>query len=473
MRGRMRGLVLALVVVVVALGSVALGQNQGASTGGAPALPGFHPDPSICRAGDWYYIVTSSMTLFPGLPIYRSKDLRSWEHIGDALSDPEWRGILKLHDFRGQWAPTLRYRDGLFYLVGIERLGRENFYVTAKDPAGPWSEPVWLEGIGIDPCIFWDDDGRTYLLTAWSPHDKSKYIPNQVEIYMNEIDLKTGKLIGERHYLTTGAFENSITAEGPHLYKVGDTYYLMIAEGGSMSRHCATVFTSQKVTGPYTPCLHNPALHVGKRPEYPFCGAGHADLVQTPDGKWYGVFLAWRTGSFLGRETFICPVEFREDGVYFHHDQCIAGTIKELPGYRYECSLPGVRAKRVLSLNFSETLTVSTERDGFGAGLILYREKCHYYYLAKEKGRLELMKAEGPNNLDHRVVARTTWKEDQVDMRVTCDGKELQFEYAAPGSGKWQHIGGAQSLAPIEYGDGFGGPMVGKMAGRVFRQKRP
>ena len=433
-----------------------------------PALPGFHPDPSICRAGDWYYLVTSSMTLFPGLPIYRSRDLRTWEQIGDVLSDPEWRGILKLHDFRGQWAPTLRYRDGLFHLVGTERFGRENFYISAKDPAGPWSEPVWLEGQGIDPCVFWDDDGRTYLMAVCDSHDRSKWIPGQVEIYLHEIDLKTGKLIGKRFYLTTGAFKDSVVAEGPHLYKIDGTYYLMIAEGGSHAKHCATVFTSSKVTGPYEPCAHNPALFVGKRPDYPICGAGHADLVQAPDGNWYGAFLATRTGSILGRETFVCPVELKADGLYFHPETSLAGTMAELPGYRYECSLPGVRVKRVLDMKFQEVLTVSSAQDGVGAGLIVYREKCHYYLLAKEKGRLELLKANGPENLNQRIVAREPWRDDCVDLRVVSDGKSLQFEYAAPGSSNWKKIGEVQDLNTVAHGLNYGGLMIGRMSGRRF-----
>jgi len=442
--------------------------DANAASGMRPALPGFHPDPSICRAGDWYYMVTSSMTLFPGLPIYRSKDLKNWEQVGDALSDSEWRGVLKLHDFRGQWAPTLRYHNGLFHLVGTERFGRENFYITAKDPAGPWSEPVWLEGIGIDPCVFWDDDGRTYMMAVWDSHDRSKWIPGQVEIYMHEVDLKTGKLIGERFYLTTGAFKDSVVAEGPHLYKINGTYYLIIAEGGSLDRHCTTVFTSDKVTGPYVPCKHNPALHVGARPDYPICGAGHSDIVQAPDGRWYAAFLATRTGSFIGRETFVCPVEFKSDGLYFQIERCLSGTCKELPGYRYECSLPGLRVKRVTDFAFQEVLTVSSVKQGIGAGLVVYREKCHYYFLAKEKGRIELLKANGPENLDQRIVARAPWKDDKVALRVTCDGKTLQFEYAAPGSGNWEKIGNPQDIKPVNHGPAFGGLMLGRMSGRRF-----
>ncbi|HMB24188.1 MAG TPA: glycoside hydrolase family 43 protein, partial [Anaerolineales bacterium] len=200
-----------------------------------PILPGFYPDPSVCRVGEDYYLVTSTFEYFPGLPIFHSRDLVHWRQIGHVLDRPSQ---LPLDDIRfsgGLYAPTIRYSNGRFYVINTLVSGKTksgNFIVTATDPAGPWSEPYWLESApGIDPSLFFDDDGR-----VWYTGNR---IPAQVqfeghrEIWLQELDLQSMSLVGDTYSLWDGAIRGGVHAEAPHLYKVDGRYYLMIAEGGT------------------------------------------------------------------------------------------------------------------------------------------------------------------------------------------------------------------------------------------------
>ena len=184
-----------------------------------PILPGFNPDPSICRVNDDYYLVTSSFTWYPGLPIYHSKDLVNWEIIGHAINRPDMIDMNNLNDNDGIWAPTIRYHDGLFYLITTANKSGGNFYVTASDPKGPWSDPVWLKNaIGIDPSLFWDEDGKCYYTgNSW---DFKKSWPGQCAVWIQELDLSQKKLVGERKILSYGHANNATFAEGPHIYKI-------------------------------------------------------------------------------------------------------------------------------------------------------------------------------------------------------------------------------------------------------------
>ena len=286
-----------------------------------PILPGCHPDPSICRVGDDYYLVTSTFEYFPGLPVFHSTDLASWNRIGHVVTREGQLDYAGIASSGGLYAPTIRHHEGLFYLVctlvdqaDASRGG--NFLMTASDPAGPWSDPVWLDADGIDPSIFFDDDGRvwlhgTRLARAQQWHD-------QTEVWVREFDLATMSLTGPEHVIWNGALLNAVWAEGPHLYKVDGTYYLLAAEGGTEIHHAVCVARSESVTGPYEGNRANPVLthrHLGRRADV--VGTGHADLFQAVDGSWWAVLLAMRPyGGYhypLGRETFLVPVSW-EDG---------------------------------------------------------------------------------------------------------------------------------------------------------------
>ncbi|WBB77746.1 glycoside hydrolase family 43 protein [Micromonospora sp. WMMD882] len=266
-----------------------------------PVLPGFHPDPSVCRVGDDYYLVCSSFEYFPGVPIFHSRDLVHWEQIGNVLDRP---GQLTLPPSTassgGVYAPTLRHHDGRFWLIVTNCAdGGGNLLVTAEDPAGPWSDPVRLPGVpGIDPDLTWDDEGDCWCTYAG--------------IEQVRIDPRTGRTIGEPRRLWSGA-PGAQAPEAPHLYRVGGYWYLLIAEGGTERGHAVSVARATAPGGPYEPCPANPVLtHRGTN--RPIQNTGHADLVEAADGSWWLVLLGVRPGGgtpgwhVLGRETFLAPV---------------------------------------------------------------------------------------------------------------------------------------------------------------------
>ena len=291
------------------------------STASNPILPGCHPDPSICRVGDEFFLVTSTFEYLPGLPIHRSADLVDWELIGHAIDRPGMLDLDGMASSSGLYAPTLRHHDGRFWLV-CTRVDQAdpsrggNFLITAEDPAGPWSEPAWLDVDGIDPSLFFDDDGRAWM--HGTRPARSPQWPGQTEIWLRELDVSARALIGPEHVLWRGAVIGAVWAEGPHLYRIGGRYYLVAAEGGTEMHHAVSVARADAVTGPYTGAPSNPVLshrQLGRTAD--IVATGHADLVQAPDGGWWAVLLAMRPygglHANLGRETFLAPVVW-EDG---------------------------------------------------------------------------------------------------------------------------------------------------------------
>lgn len=273
-----------------------------------PILSGSHPDPSICRVGPDLYLVTSSFEWFPGLPVFHSRDLVHWRPLGHVLDRPSQLPLDGIRPSGGLYAPTIRYHDGTFYVActlvdGTAETG--NFIVTASDPSGPWSEPYWLgEPSSFDPSLLFDDDGRVWF-HATRPTDSAGH----TEIWLRELDPASLKLTGPEHVIWQGALRDAVWAEGPHLYRIGDFYYLLAAEGGTALDHAVCVARSTRVTGPYQGNPRNPVLthrHLGA--DHPIGATGHADLVQTADGHWWAVLLAIRPGGNLGRETFLTPV---------------------------------------------------------------------------------------------------------------------------------------------------------------------
>lgn len=267
-----------------------------------PILRGFHPDPSICRVGEDYYLVVSSFEYFPGLPIYHSRDLVNWRQIGNCLQRAEEFPLMEVGDSGGVWAPTIRWHEGVFYVTAtLEKFG--NFIVTAADPAGTWSSPVWLPEIGgIDPSIFFEH-GRVYYCT-------NEALTSPEAISLEEIDVTTGRIIGKRKEIWSGIGAHFL--EAPHLYHIGGWYYLMVAEGGTFFTHMETIARSKSLWGPYEGCPHNPILTNMCDRSWQVQCAGHGDLVEDAQGNWWmvhlGIRLARRTMTHLGRETFLTPV---------------------------------------------------------------------------------------------------------------------------------------------------------------------
>ena len=288
-----------------------------------PIIAGFYPDPTIVRAGDDFYLATSSFAYFPGVPIFHSKDLVNWTQIGHILDRPSQLNLDSAGVSRGIFAPALSYHDGTFYMITtlIDRGG--NFYVTAKNPAGPWSDPIWLSEIdGIDPSFFFDDDGKAYILNNGPPVGEPLYSGHRA-IWIQQYDLAARKLVGPRTMIVNGGVDLSkkpIWIEAPHIFRRNGTYYLICAEGGTADQHSEVVFRSDAVMGPYIPYTRNPILtqrHLDPTRSFPVETTGHADFVETPNGDWWAVFLGTRNyGRDLwntGRETFLLPVTW-EDG---------------------------------------------------------------------------------------------------------------------------------------------------------------
>lgn len=297
-------------------GPVPQGQYQN------PVLAGFFPDPSIVRSGNDYYMTVSSFTYTPGLPILHSRDLVNWQLVGYALTRESQLDMAGLQVSRGIFAPTMRYHDGTYYIITtvVDRGG--NFILSATDPAGPWSDPVWLPEVeGIDPDIFFDDDGRVYIAHNGDP-EQSLYEGHKA-IWLWEYDLANQKIIADsQKLLVNGGVDLStkpIWIEAPHLYKHDGWYYLLCAEGGTADQHSAVIFRSRNLSEPFVPYSGNPILTqrdlAAERPD-PITTAGHADFVQLPDNSWWAVFLASRAYQQryynTGRETFLLPVTWQD-----------------------------------------------------------------------------------------------------------------------------------------------------------------
>jgi xylan 1,4-beta-xylosidase len=283
-----------------------------------PILAGFYPDPNICRVGGDYYLVNSSFAYFPGIPVFHSTDLVNWQQIGNVVDRPGQLNYRGLGVSRGIFAPSLSHHDGLYYLICTFVDAGGNFVMTARNPGGPWSDPIWLGFDGIDPSLFFDDDGRAWVLNNGAPPDDKPLYSGHRAIYLQEFDVADRKMVGSRTIVVNGGASlasHPVWIEGPHLFKKDGMYYLICAEGGTGEQHSEVVFRSQAVGGPYLPGPRNPILTQRDLPEdrpQPITCTGHAELVETGHGEWWSVFLGCRPyadGRFnTGRETFMLPV---------------------------------------------------------------------------------------------------------------------------------------------------------------------
>lgn len=477
-----------------------------------PILPGFHPDPSICRAGDDYYICCSSFTWYPGLPIYHSRDLVNWELAGHAISRPGMVTLDGVKDKDGVWAPTIRHHDGTWYIFCNVSNGG-NFYITARDVRGPWSDPVFIKDApGIDPDIFWDDDGRSYLLANSGKFPGRKYSAS-TSIWLQEIDLKSGRLLGERKYLTSGHALNAKYAEGAHLYKTDGRYVLTVAEGGTDFNHAVTLLTSKSLTGPYLPQQVNPVLSQRQFGHgCPLQCVGHADLVQTPAGDWYAVALGKRMVDgrhAFTRETFLCPVEIQDGEFIFNPGRggmtldiprpnlpespvaplsgddgfdgaqlrsywsfnriprtafhSLGGgqiTLRLMPEVIDSLVSPAMIMRRITSHSYSATtrMTFSARKPGEQAGLVLYRNTGAYVALLRTASGLSVVES-------GRVTATVPYSGKDVCLRLTASGMTATLEYGpAEDNMQTATVVGLVPLADDRKLNRFNGPGIGVYA---------
>lgn len=294
----MKRLLVTAITFCITLCAMAQGQYRN------PIIPGYHPDPSICRVGDTFYLVNSSFEYFPGVPIFKSQDLIHWTQLGNVLTRDSQLPLKGATSWLGIYAPTIRYNDGTWYMITTNVGNGGNFLVTAKQPEGPWSEPVWLKQQGIDPSLYFED-GHCYMVSN----------PNSA-LALCEIDPVSGKQLTESKPIWRG--DGGRYVEGPHIYKKDGYYYLLASEGGTELNHHLTIARSRSIWGPYESNPANPILTNCnyKGQDEQIQGTGHGDFVQAADGSWWIVFLAYRNfgGSYhhLGRETYLAPVEWKE-----------------------------------------------------------------------------------------------------------------------------------------------------------------
>lgn len=276
-----------------------------------PVITGLHPDPSICRVEDTFYLVASTFEYFPGIPVYESRDLVRWKCIGHCLTRREQLELKDCHLSGGIYAPSIRYWKGRFYVTATNVSHRGNFVVSASRPEGPWSDPVWLEAGGIDPSLYFEGE-RAYLTTNESRRGEKG-------IYLYEIDLDTGKCLGPERLISKGCVGRF--PEAPHLYRIRGNYYLLLAEGGTEYGHMVTIQRSENLLGPYVSCPYNPIVSHRDMEDMRIMCTGHGDLTEDQNGNWWMVLLGVRTLTNetdmrmlhnLGRETFLAPVVWKD-----------------------------------------------------------------------------------------------------------------------------------------------------------------
>lgn len=488
-----------------------------------PILPGFYPDPSICRVGEDYYLVTSTFAYFPGVPIFHSKDLVHWKQIGNILDREEQIDLSGLRHSEGIFAPTIRYYQGTFYMITTNVGHGGNFIVTAKDPAGPWSNPYFLGSNGIDPSLFFDDDGKCYYCGTQERREGAKYYGDN-EIFVQEFDLETMSLVGESYAIWHGALRDVVWPEGPHIYKKDGKYYLLIAEAGTAHEHAVTVACGDSLKEPFTGHKGNPILthrHLGIN--YPIVNVGHGDLVETQNGEWYMVTLASRPyGGYyrnLGRETFLVPVCWEngwpvvnvgiglvEDTVevpnlpvtpvpplpekedfdydmlpfrflYLRNPKLENYSLSERKGY-LRMKLAPERLKDQVSPSFVgirqtgmsyvlETKMDFTPRSNSEeAGLVLVQSNLYHYRLTstleQEDRVLQLVKC---YNGEEEVLTRVKYgavQSNELQLRVTAKLQDLTFEYSFDGK-EYQMIadGVDARMLSTDVAGGFVGTVAG------------
>lgn len=407
-----------------------------------PLLPGFHPDPSVCLGHDGaYYIVTSSFMWQPALPIYRSEDFREWSLVGHALADFSAFDVDGLHDDDGVWAPTIRFHDGTYYIAfTFHGEKTRNYIVTAKDAAGPWSRPIHIEegDGGIDPSIFFDEPeaGRAEGKCYWCQESTARKQEwrGHTEIWVQELDLAQMRLVGRREYISSGVFPNAKNAEGPHIYKIGNDYLLIHAEGGTSFDHAATAMKAKSVFGTYTPLRTNPLITRRDRGiDSPLQATGHADIVRAKGetNRYWAVFLGKRPIGedhrvVLGRETFACPAIWRDGEMVFEDRRMIEGRIVT-PEEECEVLIPGAKVRRVRDWVFDETVEAKD-----GEAMILYHSADAKITL-DGPGRLRMKSDDGLTIQCYRDGELV--KEES--SKVIC-GRHTRFNGLGVGIVKWR-----------------------------------
>jgi xylan 1,4-beta-xylosidase len=476
-----------------------------------PIIPGFYPDPSVCRVGEDYYLVNSSFEYFPGIPVFHSRNLADWRQIGHCLTSRSQLDVTGRKSSGGISAPTIRHHNGLFYVVATDVGGRGNFMVTAADPAGSWSDPLYVHEAGFDPSLFFDDDGRCYYTSQEGSGSAS-------HIIQYEIDVVSGRLIGSKRYLWEGTGE--IWTEGPHLYKINRSYYLFAAAGGTGIDHQEIVAGSRFPEGPFIPCPQNPILS-HRTTANPVQCTGHADLFEDQNNHWWAVFLAVRRFdngfSMLGRETFLTPVQWKNgwpvmgdngnvglsmkgplpsprigQDFAFHEDFdgkdlsvgfCFvrnpepgSWSLTERPGWMRLFGNPATLSdqaspafvghrQRVFNAIFRTRLLFTPLREGEEAGLVVrLSERAHYDLAVVRRDSVNEIFVRSRCNDTSVVVGREVIEGTEVILQIESSAIDYTFSFSTD-SGSYSPIAvlGAKEISP-ESNALFTGAVIGMYA---------
>lgn len=388
-----------------------------------PVLPGFCPDPSVVRVGEDYYIAVSTFEWWPGVRIYHTKDLRHYRQLPSPLCRKSQLNMEGNPDSCGIWAPDLTYADGKFWLVftdvktrdGSRYYNTHNYVVWTTDIEGEWSEPVYLNSTGFDPSLFHDTDGKSYFVNM---------VNGFGGIQVCEFDREEKKLVGQGKIVCKGTGRKF--TEGPHIYHIGDWYYLMMAEGGTSYEHCETMCRSKNLWGDYEADPGNPILTSDRENPAALQKCGHADLVCTQNGEWYLFHLCSRPdgggNSILGRETAVQNVYWNEEGWLRlscggRYGQMTAQPPKGIPEATWDQQEDGGQPEGKRSLYEFTTLRIPAE------GLVSFDAR---------KGWIRLYGKEFPNSCFQ--VSLLAKKQEKKKSGMIC-GMEFTPESERQGAG--------------------------------------
>lgn len=338
-----------VLIIIISLYYLTIAYSQ---TYENPIITGMNSDPSVCRVGNDFYLTTSSCGYFPGIPIYKSSDLINWQLIGHCITRPEQMDFLDMTINAGLWATTIRYNKGVFYVICTHMKENRNFFVTATNPAGEWSDPVYIDtkGYTYDPSLFFDDDGKVYFNYTLG-HGKNVS-------QLSEIDIKTGKVLTQPKDIWFGG--GGFGAEGAHIYKINNYYYIINAEGGNINQ-AVVLGRSKNIYGPYELCPTNPIVSNKENRQYLFQGTGHGELIQYTDNSWWLIVHGIRNyGSFdalhsvLGRETILLPVTWKDNWPVVNDNKPVTRKI----------NYKGIAAKKA-PISFEDDFTSSVLKLGW------------------------------------------------------------------------------------------------------------
>ncbi len=376
-----------------------------------PIIKGFNPDPSICRVDEDFYLVTSTFEFFPGVPVYHSKNLVNWELINYCLTTDTQLPLEGAEASGGIYAPTIRYHEGVFFMTTTNVSNGGNFIVHTKDIYGKWSEPAYVDQGGIDPSLFWDDDGECYFVSNGLDEN------GRISIFLCQLNPFTGEKHAPTKLISYGC--GGRYPEAPHIYKRDGYYYLMLAEGGTEYGHMETIQRSKSIYGPYEKCPHNPILTHRDTPG-PIQATGHADMVEDQNGNWWLVCLGIRPIKnmqlhHLGRESFLAPVTWNE------HGWPTVGDNGRL-AFEMEGALPGPAPKPI-----SGDFVDSFDKDNLNLKWNFVRNPRRDNYIL-ENGRIVLKggKDELSTPLGHPTMIALRQEEFDIEATIQLEG-DIRF----------------------------------------------